>query len=109
MATSVAKTSDVPVGEARQVVVGGHEVCLANLGDEGFRAIGDLCSHAEAFLHEGEVDAEESTIECPRHGSVFDLNTGKPRSLPATLPVTSYAVVTQGDEILIEVKPNGNA
>lgn len=94
----------MPVGEARQAVVDGHEVCLANLGDEGFRAIGDLCSHAEAQLHEGEVDLEEGTIECPRHGSLFDLNTGKPRSLPATLPVATYEVTTEGDDVLIEVK-----
>jgi 3-phenylpropionate/trans-cinnamate dioxygenase ferredoxin subunit len=99
-----AKVTDVPSGEARQVIVEGQEVCLANLGEDGFRAIGDLCSHAEAQLHEGEVDVEEATIECPRHGSLFDLNTGKPRSLPATLPVAAYTVTTQGDDILIEVK-----
>jgi 3-phenylpropionate/trans-cinnamate dioxygenase ferredoxin subunit len=93
----------MPEGEARQVVLAGREVCLVNLGEEGFRAIGDLCSHADAHLHEGEVDAEDRTIECPRHGSLFDLDTGKPRSLPATLPVTTFEVATEGDDILIEV------
>lgn len=104
MVGTVVKATDVPLGEARQVIVDGHEICLANLGDGGFRAVGDLCSHAEARLHEGEVDVEEATIECPRHGSLFDLNTGKPRSLPATLPVATYAVTTEGDDVLIEVE-----
>jgi 3-phenylpropionate/trans-cinnamate dioxygenase ferredoxin subunit len=54
-------------------------------------------------LDEGEVDAEDETIECPKHGSVFDLNTGKPRSLPATLPVEAFAVTTEDHDILIEV------
>ena len=99
-----AKVTDVPSGEARRVVVGGHEVCLANLGGDGFRAIGDLCSHAEARLHEGEVDVEEATIECPRHGSLFDLNTGRPRSLPATLSVATYAVTAEGDDLMMEVE-----
>ena len=43
------------------------------------------------------------TIECPKHGSTFDLNTGKPRTLPATLPVHAYPMKTEGDDILIEV------
>ena len=46
-----------------------------------------ICSHAHYFLDEGEVDVEDQTIECPKHGSTFDLNTGGPRTLPATQPV----------------------
>jgi 3-phenylpropionate/trans-cinnamate dioxygenase ferredoxin component len=99
----VCAATDVPEGEARRFVVDDREICLANLGPEGFRAIGDLCSHAEAFLHEGEIDVDEEMIECPRHGSTFDLNSGKPRSLPATLPVPAYDLKVENDEILIEV------
>ena len=100
----VCSAAEVPEGEARRFVVDGREVAVANLGEEGFRAVGDVCSHAQAYLHEGEVDADFETIECPRHGSTFDLNTGKPRTLPATLPVPSYNVKLEGDEILIEVE-----
>jgi 3-phenylpropionate/trans-cinnamate dioxygenase ferredoxin component len=99
----VCAAADVPVGEARRFVVEGKEIAIANLGEEGFRAVGDVCSHAEAYLHEGEVDPDFETIECPRHGSTFDLNTGKPRTLPATLPVPAYTVKVEGDDILIEV------
>ncbi len=101
---TIARTEDIPEGEARRFEFGGHEIAVANLGDGEFRALGDVCSHAQAFLHEGEVDAEERTIECPRHGSVFDLESGRPVSLPATLPVPTYAIKVEGEEIKVELK-----
>ncbi|MBI3648409.1 MAG: non-heme iron oxygenase ferredoxin subunit [Actinobacteria bacterium] len=99
----VCGAADVPEGEARRFEVAGRLVAVANLGGEGFRAIDAICSHAHAFLDEGEVEPDLQTIECPQHGSTFDLNTGKPRTLPATLPVAAYPVKTEGDDILIEV------
>ena len=99
----VCAVSDVPEGGVRRFVVETHEIAVVNLGEEGFRALGDVCSHAQAYLHEGEVDADFEAIECPRHGSTFDLSTGKPRSLPATLPVPAYDVKVEGDDVLIEV------
>ncbi len=100
---TIARTTDVPVGEARRFVVVGREIALVNLGEDGFRAIDDICSHAQAYLHEGEVDVDFETIECPRHGSTFDLETGKPRSLPATVPVSVYNVKVEGDDVKVEI------
>jgi len=95
--------ADIPVGAARRYAVDEREVAVVNLGDKGFRAIDAVCSHAHYHLDEGEVDADEGTIECPKHGSTFDLETGRPRTLPATQPVATYAVTDDGDDILIEV------
>ena len=81
----------------------GREIAIVNLGRDGFRAIDAVCSHAHEYLDEGEVDVEECTIECPKHGSTFDLETGKPRSLPAFVPVEVYAVKVDDDDVLIEV------
>ena len=106
MLVEVGKASDVPEGEARRFVANRIEVCVANLGDGTFLAVDDVCSHAEASLSEGEVDVEDEIIECPRHGSVFDLRTGQPRSLPATLPVVTFPVKVEGEALLIEV-PDG--
>jgi 3-phenylpropionate/trans-cinnamate dioxygenase ferredoxin component len=100
---TVCRTDEVPEGEARRFEVQGHEIAVVNLGEEGFRAVGDVCSHAQAYLHEGEVDPDMETIECPRHGSVFDLETGRPRSLPATLPVPAYPVKVEDDEVKVEI------
>jgi 3-phenylpropionate/trans-cinnamate dioxygenase ferredoxin subunit len=99
----VAATTDIPEGEARRFELDGRLVAVANLGDEGYRAVDAICSHAQYYLDEGEVDVDFETIECPKHGSTFDLNTGKPRTLPATTPVRAYPVKVEGDDIMIEV------
>jgi 3-phenylpropionate/trans-cinnamate dioxygenase ferredoxin subunit len=100
----VAKTSEIPEGEARRFVVDRIEIAIANVGGGRFYAVDDICSHAEASLSEGEVDVEDETIECPRHGSTFDLATGRPRSLPATVPVLAFPLKVEGDTILIELE-----
>ena len=99
----VCTVGEVPEGQARCFDVGAREVAIVNLGSEGLRAVDAVCSHAHEYLTEGEVDVELGTIECPRHGSTFDLGTGRPRSLPATAPIGVYAVVVENDDVLIEV------
>jgi 3-phenylpropionate/trans-cinnamate dioxygenase ferredoxin subunit len=99
----VCGTSDVLAGEVRRFEVDHRPIAVVNLGDEGFRAVDSICSHAHYFLDEGEVDVDFETIECPKHGSTFDLNTGKPTTLPATQPVDRFDVKVEGDDVLIEV------
>ena len=104
MLLEVGKISDIPEGEVRKFVVRRIEIAVANLGDGVFLAVDDICSHAESSLSEGEVDVDDETIECPRHGSTFDLATGRPRTLPATVPVVTFPVKVEGDAILIELE-----
>ncbi len=99
----VATVTEVPPGEGRGFDVDGERVAVFNLGDGRFYALEDICSHAFALLSEGDVDPDDPSVECPRHGSTFNLETGKPQSLPATVPVKTYPVTVQGDDILIEV------
>ena len=103
MAVRVCETKDVPPGEARRYSLDGREVAVVNLGGEGFRALDAICSHAKYYLDEGEVDVDLETIECPKHGSTFDLNTGSAKTLPATQPVDTFAVTVDGDDVMIEV------
>jgi 3-phenylpropionate/trans-cinnamate dioxygenase ferredoxin component len=103
----VTTVSDVPEGEARRFEVDGREVAVVNLGGGDIRAIDDICSHQLSHLHEGEVDPDLETIECPKHGSTFDLEDGRPRSLPATQPVAVFTVKVEGDDIWIET-PGGD-
>ena len=107
MLVEIGRTNDVPEGEARRFVADHLAVAVANLGEGLFLAVDDTCSHQEASLSEGEVDPEEETIECPRHGSMFDLRTGRPTSLPATVPVRTYPVKVEGDALVIEVPDEG--
>jgi 3-phenylpropionate/trans-cinnamate dioxygenase ferredoxin subunit len=103
MLVKVCTASDVPEGEARRFRVGEDLVAVANLGEEGFRAVHAICSHAHYFLDEGDVDVDDETIECPKHGSTFDLNSGRPTTLPATTPVRAFPVKVEADDIMIEV------
>jgi 3-phenylpropionate/trans-cinnamate dioxygenase ferredoxin component len=104
MLVEVAKTTDIPEGEARRFVVRRIEIAVANLGNGTFLAVDDICSHAESSLSEGEVDVEMETIECARHGSTFDLRTGQPKTLPATIPIPTFPVKVDGDRIMIELE-----
>jgi 3-phenylpropionate/trans-cinnamate dioxygenase ferredoxin component len=99
----VCAVDDVPAGEARRFAIDGRLVAIVNLGDEGFRAIDAVCSHEHYYLDEGEVDVDGGTIECPKHGSTFDLETGKPIVLPAITPVEVYPVTVSDDDVSIEV------
>ena len=99
----IATADQIPEGEARRFRYDGSEVAVANLGDGEFRALDAVCSHALSYLDEGEVDPDMETIECPKHGSTFDLNTGRPRTLPAIKPVASYSVTVTDDDVWIEV------
>jgi 3-phenylpropionate/trans-cinnamate dioxygenase ferredoxin subunit len=96
--------ADLPVGRARRVMVAGVPVAVVNT-TEGVFAIADRCSHADVALSDGDV--EGCTIECWLHGSAFDLRSGAPLSLPATVPVATYAVriVGDGPATAIEVDP----
>jgi 3-phenylpropionate/trans-cinnamate dioxygenase ferredoxin subunit len=99
----ICGVDEVPVGEVRRFEHDHRPFAVANLGDEGFRVVDAICSHAHYFLDEGEVDAEDETVECPKHGSTFDLNTGRPRSLPATQPVEVFTAKVENDDVMIEV------
>ena len=71
-------------------MVDGVAVAVVRIDDDVY-AIGDVCSHANVSLSEGEVWCDEQELECPKHGSTFSLETGEPVTLPATQPVPVYA------------------
>ena len=94
---------DVPAGDVRRFEVDHRPIAVVNLGDEGFRVVDAICSHAHYFLDEGEVDADLETIECPKHGSTFSLTSGVPQTLPATQPVPVYPVRVDGDDVMVTI------
>ena len=82
-----------------RLLVGDLPICLVHADDGRFYAIEDRCSHEDYALSEGELDGY--TVECPQHGSRFDIRTGDVLSLPATLPVRSFAVHVSDGEVVI--------
>lgn len=104
----VASLADVAPGTLRRVEPGGIPICLARLADGEVYALADECSHEDIELSDG--DLEGCAVECPAHGSSFDVRTGEPDTLPATAPVPIYPVHVEAGEIFVEiaeVRPHG--
>ena len=97
----VAAVGEIPPGESMHVDVEGEEVCVVNAGGH-FYATSDVCSHEYFHLSGGEVDQDSLTIECPKHGSLFSLETGAALTLPAIMPVKTYGVRVVGDDVMLE-------
>jgi 3-phenylpropionate/trans-cinnamate dioxygenase ferredoxin component len=98
----ICPIGELPPGAMRMVSWEDLEIGVFNCAGE-LHAIEDRCSHDDGNLVEGELDQESCTIECPRHGSVFDLRTGKPLNLPAYVPVDTFPVSVEDGLIKIEV------
>jgi 3-phenylpropionate/trans-cinnamate dioxygenase ferredoxin subunit len=99
----VCPRSDLPAGSRRLVEWEDLEIGVFNCGGSVY-AIEDRCSHDNGPLVEGELDEERCTIECPRHGSLFDIKTGKPLTLPAYVPVETFPVIIEQETIKLEVE-----
>lgn len=96
----VANVEDIPNGEALQVEAEGQTLALVKVGDDVY-CVNDICTHEHAHLSEGFCEGYE--IECPLHGSIFDVRTGEVKSLPATEDVKTYQVKVEDGEVLVQV------
>lgn len=94
----VANVADVAPGTTKRVVIDGQEILICNV-DGSFFAIEDVCTHDGAPLDQGDLDG--NCIVCPRHGAMFDVRTGDALTLPAVIPLSTYAVELKDGEILI--------
>jgi len=99
----VCLAGELPAGQMKLIEgPDGAKIGVFNCGGELY-AVEDRCSHDDGPLAEGEFDAEACTVECPRHGSLFDLTTGKPKTLPAYVPVQTYGVKVEDDTVKLEI------
>jgi 3-phenylpropionate/trans-cinnamate dioxygenase ferredoxin component len=98
----VCPVDELPPGSVKIVREGDLAIGVFNANDELY-ALEDRCSHDDGPLAEGEFDAETCVVICPRHGSEFDVRTGRPRTLPAYLPVETYRVWVEDGLIKLEL------
>jgi 3-phenylpropionate/trans-cinnamate dioxygenase ferredoxin subunit len=98
----VCSLAELRPGAMRLVEHDGIKIGVFNC-DGALYAIEDRCSHDDGPLAEGEFDAATCTVECPRHGSLFDLTTGRPKTLPAYAPVQTFTAAVVNDNIVLEV------
>lgn len=87
----VAQLNDLTDGGATQVKIEGRTLVLVRIESDVF-VLDDRCSHEDFSLAEGEVDCDDHTIECARHGALFSLRNGAAVTFPATRPVAAYDV-----------------
>jgi 3-phenylpropionate/trans-cinnamate dioxygenase ferredoxin subunit len=99
----VCPVDELQPGQRRLVEWEDLEIGVFNCGGNLY-AIEDRCSHDDGPLAEGEFDETACTVECPRHGSLFDLKTGKPMTLPAYVPVDTFPVIIEDETIKLEVE-----
>ncbi|RLT30851.1 MAG: non-heme iron oxygenase ferredoxin subunit [Chloroflexi bacterium] len=100
MSTPVCLISELPVGATKQLIVDGKQVGLFNIRGTVY-AIGNICTHAYAELHDGYVDDDDCTVDCPLHGARFDLKTGAHLTLPAVADVARYQVTVDATHIFV--------
>jgi 3-phenylpropionate/trans-cinnamate dioxygenase ferredoxin subunit len=98
----ICALEDIKPGKSIRVKVGDLAIAVVRTPNGDVKALDDKCSHGEISLSEGFVDNE--TIECWAHGAKFDLNTGKPLSLPAYEPVATYEVLIDNGDIFLEIE-----
>ena len=97
----VGKVSDLSEGNITHMTAGGKEILIANVKGNYF-AIGNICTHAGAELHEGELNGKE--LKCPWHGAKWDITTGNLIWFPQNLkPTGSYPVLIENEMIYVEV------
>lgn len=70
--------------------------------DDQYYAIGDVCTHDNGPLGEGEQEGC-CKIVCPRHGARFDIKTGAVKSMPAVKPIPTYPVRVENNLIFIGI------
>ena len=99
----VVPADEFPPGSVKLVTVGpGEFVGVYNCGGKLY-AIEDRCSHDDGPLCEGDWEADEGVVICPRHGANFDIRTGAALTLPAFQPVSTYTVHVVDGQVRLEV------
>ena len=99
----VCALDELPPGAIRRVEWEDEEIMVVNCGGE-ILAMEDRCSHDNGDLAEGELDEARCAIECPRHGSLFDLRSGRPINLPAYVPVETFEVSVEEGRVRVAVE-----
>ncbi|MFN8016215.1 MAG: non-heme iron oxygenase ferredoxin subunit [Acidimicrobiia bacterium] len=99
----IGDVNDYPSPSMKRVDIDGLRLCVMNVEND-FYVIDDRCSHADFSLSEGDLDTSAKEVECPKHGAIFDITSGEPRSLPATQNVKTYRVLVNDGKVFIETE-----
>ncbi|GAA1752297.1 non-heme iron oxygenase ferredoxin subunit [Nostocoides vanveenii] len=98
---TVCRLDELPAVGPVKAEINGHAIAIVHAEDGAVYAIDDVCTHANVSLSEGELDG--CHLECWLHGSRFDIRTGEPDCLPATVPVATYPVAIEDGDVVISI------
>jgi len=97
----ICDLTDLEEAIPRCIEIEGKKLSVVLLKEKIY-ALDDTCSHEDVSLSEGEVDVDECTLECWKHGSLFSLETGEALSLPALRSVKTYEIhIIDNDVVLV--------
>ncbi|HQN46955.1 MAG TPA: non-heme iron oxygenase ferredoxin subunit [Rugosibacter sp.] len=99
----ICKLGEVAPGEMKPVDVAGikNPIAIFNL-DGTHYATSNICTHNIAMLTDGYFEGD--IVECPLHGGSFSIKTGEPMSFPCEIPLQTYPVTVEGDDVYIEAE-----
>jgi nitrite reductase/ring-hydroxylating ferredoxin subunit/uncharacterized membrane protein len=92
----VARSGELEVDQMKLLRLPDRRVVLARTAD-GYVAFDDACSHKGGALSGGALIC--GTVQCPWHGSQFDVKTGKVKAGPAGKAIATYRVEERQGEI----------
>ena len=95
----VSDTKDIQPSHMKEVQVDGEKICIVNVEGK-YYTIGSICTHEGGPLADGTLEGYE--VECPWHGSKFDVRTGEVKNPPASEPEPRYQVKVDGTNILVK-------
>jgi nitrite reductase/ring-hydroxylating ferredoxin subunit len=97
---ALTQLSSLSEGEPKGLRLGDRRIALYMVDGEIF-ATDDVCPHAFARLSTGFLD--EYIIECPLHGAMFDIRTGRCQT-SSYKDVRTYAVDVRDGEIFVDLE-----
>jgi 3-phenylpropionate/trans-cinnamate dioxygenase ferredoxin component len=98
----VALLAELPEGTMLMVQVDATDILLVN--QDGLHALQGTCSHEYFELDKGFLT--NGSVTCALHLSRFDLVSGEALDPPAELPLVTFPVSLEGDQIVLEI-PEG--
>lgn len=99
----VCSKSEVGPESVKAFAVGASTLAVYNI-DGAFYVTDDECTHAAASLADGMLEGD--VIECCMHMGSFHVPTGKVMQPPCEVPLRTYRVVLEGDDILVDLSRN---
>lgn len=97
----IASVDEIPMGSFKAFEVNDESILVVHTADDGYFALINQCSHDAAPISDGKLALDE--VICTRHGARFDVKTGEVRRAPAVVPIETFELKIEGNDLLVQV------